>query len=115
VLIIKNGAKGISVCIFIFLFDKDNNNRLIIVPIQNDRITAKNPADNPRNQPIPRINLPSPSPIKWPFEKYQIRAKGKAKAGPAIRLINVGKTKIDIPPEGDEFIKRVKKETIINI
>lgn len=94
VLIIRKGANGISVFILIFLFDNIIKNKLTIVPTQNATITAKTPDDNPSIQPIPSISLPSPNPIRRPFENNQMRMKGRAIAGPAIKLDKEGSIKV---------------------
>lgn len=116
-LIIKKGAKGISVFMLIFpacadrFFDKNINRRLTIVPIQNDNMTAKSPADKPSIHPIPSINLPSPRPINFPFEKNQRRTKGKASNGPDIRFTKVGVVKTG--SYKNKLTNKEKNETII--
>lgn len=65
----RNGAKGISDFIVYFLPAKPIKNKPTIDPKQKDKIKEKIPEDKPSNQPIPRINLPSPIPISLPFEK----------------------------------------------
>jgi hypothetical protein len=111
VLIIRNGANGISVFIPISFRDNNINNTLTIVPIQKDIIIAKIPDDKPSNHPIPRISFPSPRPISLPFEKNQTRTNGVASSGPAIKAEKVGKTKTE--PEANKFTNMEKKETII--
>ena len=85
-LTIINGANGISVFRFILFFDKNIMTKLTIVPIQKDKIIAKNPCEIPSIHPIPSTSLPSPKPIRRPFEKYHIRTNGRAISGPAIKV-----------------------------
>lgn len=90
VLIIKNGANGISVFMVIFFLEINNRIKLTIVPIQKDRKRAQIPENIPSNHPMPTMSLPSPSPINRPFENNQIKTNGKARTGPEIKLISVG-------------------------
>ena len=86
------------------------NNNPIIVPNQKDITKENNPDDNPKSQPKPKINLPSPSPINRPLEKYQRDAKGIARTGPAIRSVQEGKMKIELRLVNEIFIKIERKE-----
>lgn len=110
---IKNGAKGISVLIFIFFLDKNKTNNPTIDPIQNAKIIAKIPCDIPSIHPRPKTNLPSPRPIKRPFEKNQRITNGIAKSGPANNVVKVGSTKKE--PNMYGFIKMEKNEIAIKI
>lgn len=114
-LTIKNGAKGISVFIFILFFDMKINNNPTIVPSQKDITKENNPADKPRSQPIPKINLPSPRPINRPFEKYHKRAKGIESIGPANKSVQVGSIKIEVVSTNEKFTNKDKKEIKIKI
>ena len=85
---IRNGAKGISLLIVRLLpvkfnFCNKSKKMLTTAPIQKPRITADIPETNPRNHPIPRASLASPSPIHRPRDKSHIKAKGRARIGPA--------------------------------
>ncbi len=110
---IKNGAKGISDFIFIFFFDQYIKIKLTIVPIQKDKIITQRPADKPKSQPIPKINLPSPKPIYLPFEKYQSKTKGKDKIGPANKFCQEGT--INILPIPEKFINIEIKDNSIKV
>jgi len=112
-LIIRNGANGISVFIFIFPLERNIIITLTIVPSQNDNIIEKRPADIPSIQPIPRTNFPSPSPISRPLEKNQRRTNGKANRGPEIKLAKVGRVKTG--PNREEFTNMERKEIIMKI
>ncbi len=79
----RNGPNGISLLIVSFFVLNAKRIKLTAAPIQNARTTAEIPSIRPRAQPMPRANLPSPSPIHLPLEKNQRRKKGKNKAGPA--------------------------------
>lgn len=114
-LTIKNGAKGtsdfmpsLSKLLPCDIFEKIMRTTLTIVPSQKDNMILKTPADIPSIHPSPRTNLPSPSPIRRPFEKYQRNANGNARTGPAKKFARVGSVKIE--PNKDEFIKIEKKE-----
>jgi hypothetical protein len=118
---IRKGPKGISVFIFIFLalpiasrgrlLEKAINSKLTTVPIQKDNMTAQRPEAGPSIQPIPKINFPSPNPIRRPLEKSQSRTNGSEITGPAIKAVQVGKVKIG--PTKEKLIKVDKKETTI--
>lgn len=110
---IKNGANGISVFIFIFFLDKKIKNKPIIVPSQNEITKENKPADNPSSHPNPRINLPSPNPINRPLEKYQSATNGIASTGPASKSVSDGKIKIAPAVATEEFIKIEIKESKI--
>jgi hypothetical protein len=90
ILIIKNGAKGISVFILIFFFEISIKSKLMIVPIQNDIITTQRPEAIPNIHPIPNISLPSPKPISFPLESNQRRTNGIDNIGPAKKVERVG-------------------------
>lgn len=115
---IKNGASGTSVFISILFFLKPSNflEKIIIkilvnAPTQNPKIRENSPADNPKNQPIPKINLPSPNPINRPLENAQSKTKGKASIGPDNKSTQDGQT--NMGPIGKKFIKREIREIII--
>jgi hypothetical protein len=120
VLIIRNGAKGISVFILIFpalplgrFLEKNINKTLISVPIQNDNIIAQRPDAKPSIHPIPRINFPSPKPISRPFEKSQSKINGKASIGPESKPQKVGR--VNNKPTPEKFKKIEIKEMNIKI
>ena len=96
---------------FILFRDNPIKIRLMTVPTQNDKVKAQRVEDGPNIQPIPRINLESPSPINLPREKSHKRANGNANKGPEIRLQNVGKIKM--LPKPEKFKKIERKETNI--
>lgn len=110
---IKNGAKGISVLIFIFFLDKDKTSNPTIDPIKNAKKIAKIPCAIPSIHPRPKTNLPSPRPIKRPFEKNQRNINGRAKSGPANNETRVGNTKKE--PNIYGFINIEIKEIAIKI
>jgi hypothetical protein len=118
-LIIRNGARGTSVFMSIFLFLKPSilgeriiKIRLVKAPIQKPKIKENRPAPSPKNQPIPKINFPSPSPIKRPREKDHRRTNGKANIGPDNKLVQPGQ--INSGPTGRGLIKTKSREIIIN-
>lgn len=82
VLMIKNGAKGISVFMFIFRLEKNIIARLTIAPIQNESVSMARVCIGPSIQPIPKISFASPRPIHLPRDTSHKRANGKAKSGP---------------------------------
>jgi hypothetical protein len=88
--------------------DKSIKNKLTIVPIQNDKITAKIPDDKPSIHPIPSINLLSPNPISLPLEKIQRRTNGEDIIGPEINAESFGKIKRG--PKGEVLINIEIKE-----
>lgn len=90
--IIKNGANGICVIIFIFLCEKSIIVKLATDPIQNDNMTDASAARGPSIQPMPSMSLASPRPIARPRESIQIRANGRANSGPETMLIRDGVT-----------------------
>ncbi len=119
-LIIKNGAKGISVFIPSFfpfikrieIFDKNIKIRLTIVPIQKDNIIENIPCDKPSAHPIPKTSLPSPRPMRRPFEKYHINTNGIASIGPARKAQIFGNANNESNING--FINKDKNEMKIN-
>ena len=82
VLIIKNGAKGISVLAPTFLCESNIINIPTTAPIQNDSIMAASPFVSPSIHPIPSTSFASPNPIHLPRDSNQRRAKGSASRGP---------------------------------
>ena len=96
--IIKNGANGTSVFIFIFFEESNSKETLTIAPIQNDNVTAVSAVESPSIQPIPSTSFASPRPIHAPRDTNHKRANGEARIGPANTFINVGKINIELRP-----------------
>ncbi len=109
---IRNGAKGISVLNPTFFLLNIIIARPTIAPIQNARITANTPPDNPSIQPIPIINFTSPNPINLPLENSQIKTNGNAIIGPAKMSRSAAQEKIF--PNSNRFEIVTKKDRKIN-
>ena len=88
VLMIKNGAKGISLFILVFFLENKIIKRPAIDPIQKDKVSAAIPFVRPSIHPIPKASLASPNPIHRPRDTSQSKAKGIERSGPeAIDMI----------------------------
>lgn len=97
-LIIKKGANGICVFIFIFFFENSIKPNTTSEPIQKESIVAQRPRAGPSIQPMPSISLASPSPIQRPRDPSHNRANGKANNGPINTCMREGVTNNDPTP-----------------
>ena len=110
---IRKGAKGIW--LFILALDRAIRNSPTIAPNQKEKKKSVIEEAIPKINPIPRASFTSPKPIALPLEKYQIRKKGNAKSGPAIKAGKNKKLKLvtDLKHK-DKKAKPIKGYTILS-